>query len=188
MLRSGSILSALDSLVEDAFFDEVETPDHNVSETGTIVTEEPINTIKHEYLEDMDEGGTLHLCDHCTFQTEDLEDFMDHVQNNIPHSLKCLQCTKIFFSDKELKKHCTNTHRNRMKLYVSCETCRYKALSKESLQQHKFATHVNSVYSCNTCGYYYQSSEGFLEHLVTHPNLEELETGQKIQKKEREYA
>ena len=173
----GSIFSALDGLVEDAFFSDVQKNTENEEEEKPKVPKvEDVKKIKPEMFED-EEAGTLHLCDHCNFQTEDLDDFIDHVHNNLPHVQFCLQCPAEFYKKAPLLRHYEERHGS--KLFISCESCRFQALTKEALQKHKFTSHVKNEYSCLNCNYFFDSSDEFVAHLQTH-GFEKIKTGQKI--------
>ena len=181
-----SLFSSLDSMVENAF-DGLDQTFHteNIEKVADVKmkNEAKVKIKKENYFEDEDES-TLHICDHCSFQTDDLEDFVDHIQSNTPHSLTCLSCPSEFQKKMQLVKHYQLKHGFQQS--ISCDSCKYQASSKEVLQKHKFTTHVKNVYSCETCGFFYNTSEEFLYHLYIHTDhLHSVKTGQKIGKRER---
>ena len=185
-----SLFSSLDSMVENAF-DGLEQAFENSENAENVDKKNETNVkVKRETYFEEENESTLHICDHCTFQTDDLEDFMDHIQSNLPHGLTCPSCPAEFQKKAQLTKHYQNKHHYQIKNglqptpSINCDSCNYQAVCKENLQKHKFTTHVKNVYSCVTCGYFYNTSEEFLQHLYIHSDhLHTVKTGQKIGKR-----
>jgi len=141
--------------------------------------------------EDFDEevqAGTLHLCDNCSFQTDDLEEFIGHLKTSFPHYLTCLVCPEKFPRKVALRKHYQEMHGyvSAMKT-IQCDVCKFRAPCKEIILQHKFEAHVVNVYSCITCDSSYNHSLEFLDHMRNHSDLLSLKTGQKIEKREAQF-
>ena len=170
-----SVIDSLDSMVDDAFFELDENIDPLASET----TKGSVNDMKYE--DNDTTADTLHLCDGCAFQSEELEDFIDHVESNNPHYLKCIKCNTEYPQKAQLKKHYEAEHGQVSNL--KCESCRFKCFSKELLYAHKFSTHLSSVYTCITCDKTFKSALDFMWHLKWHgKEIFTLKTGQKVEK------
>ena len=171
-----SIFSALDSMIND--FTQTETDSAFSSQTDNNLDKKMLTE------EDCDEDSkdTLHICDKCSFQTEDLERFIDHVSKRMVHELVCLICSRKFIQKSHLKKHYKKEHKKEKK--INCNSCLFKAISQEELQTHKFKLHISNIYSCITCDLKCEKSEYFVKHLHSHKSLEGIRTAQKISKKE----
>ena len=163
---SGSLFDTLDSLNELA--DEMK-------KYSEFVENPQINPDAPE-----DHEIALHICDRCAFQSEDLEDFMDHVLYE-PHFLTCIKCAAKLAKPWHLKKHYRNEHGSVQ--YIKCDDCKYKAESKELLHSHKFSVHISNVYTCISCNQYYSFSNKFSEHIKSHQDPTKVKTGQKILKR-----
>ena len=140
-------------------------------------------TTETDTLEEEEEDSVLHICDGCSFQTEDLSEFLFHIEDNVPHQQTCQTCQRKCKSGAALKKHLT-VHQNEERKLLPCQNCQHKALSVESLQSHQFSCHLNNVFSCVSCGYFYTKRDKFAEHLRSHSSLEAVKTAQKIVKKQ----
>ena len=152
----------------------------------SVKIEKPVS--KFEDFDDEVQAGTLHLCDSCSFQTDDLEEFIEHLETSFPHQLTCLVCPEKFPRKVSLRKHYQEAHgyASAMKT-IACDVCKFRAPCKEIILQHKFDKHVVNVYSCINCDSSYNHSLEFLDHMRTHSDLLSLKTGQKIEKREDKY-
>ena len=162
----GSLFDTLESLIELA--DKMNTSNEF----------EEMSQFEPEAPEEFE--SVLHICDKCSFQSEDIEDFIEHVLNE-PHLLTCLQCSTRVARPLHLRKHYGSMHGSART--IQCDDCTYKADSRELLHIHKFVKHISNVYSCITCNQYYSHSNKFCEHLKTHPEPTKIKTGQKILKR-----
>ena len=128
-----------------------------------------------------EEEDVLHICDGCSYQTENLQEFLTHVEENSPHQHSCLSCKLRYKRKDSLTRHLKAVHRKRE--YQTCDSCNFKALTVESLQEHKFSIHLSNAYSCINCELSYRFSAEFAAHLKSHPSLRGVKTAQKIERK-----
>ena len=144
------------------------------------------------------EEAVLHLCDGCSFQTDVLEDFVDHIDNEIlkesshsshgSHTQTCLLCGEKIGRKKHLKSHYASAHGKIKTLF--CSECSFSSFSKELIHSHKFTKHISNQYTCRTCSSTqpnevtsFNTSVLFREHLRSHRNICQVKTRQKIEKK-----
>ena len=128
-----------------------------------------------------EEEDVLHICDGCSYQTENLHEFLTHVEENTPHQHTCLSCKLKYRRRDSLTRHLKAVHRKRE--YQTCDSCNFKTLTVESLQEHKFSIHLSNAYSCLSCGLSFRFSVEFAAHLKSHPSLRGVKTAQKIERK-----
>ena len=147
----------------------------------TLMPETLVEEVREE--EEEEEDSVLHICDGCSFQTEELSEFLVHIEANLPHQQTCLSCQRKFNPLAALKKHLI-VHQTERRSLVSCQTCRYKALTAEALQTHQFTCHLSTVFSCVSCGHFSSKTDKFAQHLRSHHSLVGVKTAQKIVKRQ----
>ena len=154
----------------------------SLEELSIALTAPLATTLEEEEEEEEEDSEVLHICDGCSYQTENVSNFVSHVEENDPHHHhSCLACSRKYKIKSSLSRHISQAHRNIK--FVTCESCDYKTYSVESLQEHKFSSHLSNVYSCLNCEDTFDSSALFVKHLKSHPSLRGIRTGQKIVKK-----
>jgi len=121
----------------------------------------------------------FHICDQCSFQTDDLEYFTFHVLDE-KHQYSCITCSLKVSKPGNLKKHSLRQHG--MMKYLNCDECAFKAQSRELLHSHRFKAHISNTYSCVTCNKSYDKAAIFCEHMRTHLKENNVKTSQNILK------
>ena len=141
---------------------------------------ESISTRSEKYdIEKNDDevNDVFHICDQCSFQTDDLEYFTFHVLDE-KHQYSCIACSLKVSKPSNIKKHSLRLHG--MIKSLNCDECVFKAHSKELLHRHRFKAHISDTYSCLTCNKNYNKAALFCQHMRTHLKENNIKTGQRI--------
>ena len=116
------------------------------------------------------EKQSMKKCDVCEFSTTNKWYYEKHMHKHLenPPIYECEQCYKVLTTKEGLRTHKKTIHEKEIKEKVPCELCGKELTNKRLLKSHQAKIH----HFCQTCDKSFGSSNGILDHMKNHHNLE----------------